>query len=106
MDRHDPGAVRHAARPNAIGIGVDRVRRRLLDFGRVVVVPVAQWIERLPSKQRVAGSNPVRDAIPTYQIGLRDRISYLSDALCCLVASVAVWYYPAHTVVRKGRTWR
>jgi hypothetical protein len=26
-------------------------------------VPVAQWIERLPSKQRVAGSNPARDAI-------------------------------------------
>ena len=25
-------------------------------------VPVAQWIERLPSKQRVAGSNPARDA--------------------------------------------
>ena len=62
MDRHDPGAVRHAARPNVIGIGVDRLRRMLLDFGRVVVVPVAQWIERLPSKQRVAGSNPARDA--------------------------------------------
>ena len=27
-----------------------------------LVVPVAQWIERLPSKQRVVGSNPTRDA--------------------------------------------
>jgi hypothetical protein len=31
----------------------------MLDSSRV---PVAQWIERLPSKQRVVGSNPSRDA--------------------------------------------
>jgi hypothetical protein len=28
----------------------------------MAIVPVAQRIERLPSKQRVAGSNPARDA--------------------------------------------
>ena len=27
------------------------------------IVPVAQWIEQLPSKQWVVGSNPSRDAI-------------------------------------------
>jgi hypothetical protein len=33
-----------------------------VEFVCILPVPVAQWIERLPSKQRVAGSNPARDA--------------------------------------------
>ncbi len=39
---------------------VDRIGEPLLHF---LSVPVAQGIEQLPSKQRVAGSNPAWDAI-------------------------------------------
>ena len=31
----------------------------------IMRVPVAQWTERLPSKQLAAGSNPAWDAIAT-----------------------------------------
>ena len=34
----------------------------VVEFVCVLPVPVAQRIERLPSKQRVVGSNPSRDA--------------------------------------------
>ena len=44
---------------------VDRIGEPLLHF---LSVPVAQGIEQLPSKQRVAGSNPARDAISYPQI--------------------------------------
>ena len=33
-----------------------------MGHGRCELVPVAQWIEQLPSKQWAVGSNPTRDS--------------------------------------------
>ncbi len=60
-------ATRHAGDPPRKGIRCDRssavlavCQRRRGAFPQVSHAPVAQWTERLPSKQRVGGSSPPR----------------------------------------------
>ena len=47
-------------------------------------VPVAQWIERPPSKRRVVGSNPAGDANPRCERGTTRRLSRDVHYLACM----------------------
>lgn len=64
-DNSQPRKTRGLRAPSASGDGPTCQRSRFgnlrPDAGRVAPrAPVAQWIERLPPEQKVAGSNPVR----------------------------------------------